>query len=112
MPAARWFDDYRDYSTRKADDPMTYSVLHPRPVFENLESRTLFAAAPAVVPAELGGPLHPALPAAGPRRSDTIALVLAGDQLEVRSNGAPVGSFPLAGMVGIIVRGMNGKDSI
>ena len=91
---------------------MTYNAPHPSPAFENLESRTLFAAAPAVVTAEMGGPLHPVLTVTGTRRSDNIALVLAGDQLEVRSNGAPVGSFPVAGMVGVVVRGMNGKDSI
>ena len=91
---------------------MKYKAADPRPVLENLEPRTLFAAAPAVVTAEMGGPLHPLLTVTGTRRADDIALVLAGDHLEVRSRGAAVGSFPLAGMVGVIVRGMNWKDLI
>ena len=81
-----------------------------RPVMESLEDRTLFAA--AVVTAELGGPLHPVLTVTGTRRSDDIAVLLVGDQLEVRSKGVAVNSFPYSGVVGITVLGKNGSDLI
>jgi hypothetical protein len=83
-----------------------------RPVLESLEGRTLFAAAPAGVIAELGGPLHPVLTVTGTRRSDDISIVLVGDQIEVRSRAVAVNSFPRAGMLGITVLGLNGNDSV
>jgi Ca2+-binding RTX toxin-like protein len=83
-----------------------------RPVLEGLEDRTLFAAGPAVVTAVLGGEAHPILTVTGTRRSDDIAVVLVGDQLEVRSGGAAVGSFPLGDVLGITVLGLSGRDSI
>jgi Ca2+-binding RTX toxin-like protein len=79
-----------------------------RPVLENLESRTLFAA----VTAELGGPVHPILTVEGTRRSDDIAIVLVGDQVEVRSKGVAVNSFPYGDVLGITVLGKSGGDSI
>jgi Ca2+-binding RTX toxin-like protein len=86
------------------------SSFHP--VFESLEGRTLFAAAPAGVVAELGGPLHPILTVTGTRRSDDIAIVLVGDQIEVRSRAVAVNSFPRGDVLGITVLGLNGKDSV
>ena len=55
---------------------MTRIRSSTRPLLESLEGRTLFAAAPAVVTAEMGGPLHPVLTVTGTRRSDEIARAL------------------------------------
>jgi Ca2+-binding RTX toxin-like protein len=82
-----------------------------RPVLEGLETRVLFAAGPAVVTAVLD-PAHPVLTVTGTNHADDIAVVLVGDQLEVRSAGVAVNSFPLAGVLGISVDGSNGRDTI
>jgi len=83
-----------------------------RPVLEGLEARTLFAAGPAVVTAELGGEAHPVLTVTGTRRGDDIAVVLVGDQLEVRSAGVAINSFPFDDVLGITILGSGGKDSV
>jgi Ca2+-binding RTX toxin-like protein len=82
-----------------------------RPVLESLEGRTLFAAGPGVVTAAIAE-AHPVLSVTGTRRSDDISVLLVGDQIEVRSGESLVGSFPLAGVVGISVVGFNGSDLI
>ena len=80
-----------------------------QPVLENLESRTLFAAAAVTA---VFDPAHPVVFVTGTRRSDDIAVVISGDQLEVRSAGALVNSFALASVLGISVDGANGRDTI
>ena len=78
-----------------------------RPVLESLEDRTLFA-----VTAVLGGPASPMLTVTGTRQSDDIAVLMVGDQLEVRSGGVAVGSFAVGDVLGITVLGLSGRDSI
>ncbi|HZN67885.1 MAG TPA: calcium-binding protein [Tepidisphaeraceae bacterium] len=92
---------------RKTTPASTYQSR--RATLENLEGRTLFAAAPPVVTAEVvGNELH----VTGTRLSDNITVALNGSDLEVRSNDAVVGTFALAGLNGLSVDGGNGHDTI
>ena len=82
-----------------------------RPVLENLEGRTLFAAAPPVVTAVLDAATSTVV-VTGTRQSDNIALVLNAGQLEVHSAGVAVNTFPLTGLLGCTVSGLNGHDTV
>jgi Ca2+-binding RTX toxin-like protein len=80
-----------------------------RATLENLEGRTLFAAAPPLATAEVVGNV---LNVTGTRLSDNITVALNGSDVEVRSNDAVVGTFALAGLNGLAVDGGNGHDMI
>ena len=79
------------------------------PVLENLEGRTLFAAAPPVVTAVLEGTT---VVVTGTRQSDNISVGVNGANLEVHSAGVLAGAFPLAGLTGVSVSGLNGHDTV
>jgi Ca2+-binding RTX toxin-like protein len=80
-------------------------------VLENLEGRTLFAAAPPVVTAVLDATTSTVV-VTGTKGSDNISVGLNADQLEVKSAGVLVGSFPLGGLLGVSVNGGNGHDTL
>ena len=82
-----------------------------RPVLENLEGRTLFAAAPPVVTAVLDAATSSVV-VTGTRQSDNISVVMNAGQLQVLSAGVSVGNFPLTGLLGLSVSGSNGHDTV
>lgn len=82
-----------------------------RPVLENLEGRTLFAAAPQVVTAVLDAATSTVV-VNGTRKADDISVVVDAGNLQVLSAGVAVGSFPLAGLLGLSVNAMNGHDTV
>jgi Ca2+-binding RTX toxin-like protein len=92
------------------------SVLHvaareARPTFENLEARTLFAAAPAVAVLSNDGQLD----ITGSHRADDIhvALNTATNQLDVTDHGTLLGSFDLSAVTkGVRVDAGNGSDIV
>lgn len=81
------------------------------PVLENLEGRTLFAAAPPVVTAVLD-PATAVVNVTGTRKADTIQIAAGAGQLTVSSNGAVVGTFDLAGLAGCAVNALSGHDTV
>lgn len=78
---------------------------------ENLESRTLFAAAPALATATLVGTN---VSVVGTKKADDIHVQLSADlaSVEVLNNGAAVGSFPLSAVTLVTVDGGKGNDNI
>jgi Ca2+-binding RTX toxin-like protein len=80
-------------------------------VLENLEGRTLFAAAPPVVTAVLDTTTSTVV-VTGTRASDNISVGVNAGQLEVKSAGAVVGSFPLTGLLGVSVSAGNKDDTV
>ena len=87
-------------------------VAHAPMLPEGLEGRTLFAAAPPLVTAELAGT---SLHVVGTRLSDVIQVVPSptnAGALEVHSGTSFVGAFDLAGLTDIQVEGRNGHDTI
>ena len=84
----------------------------PAVAVEDLEGRTLFAAMPPLVTAELAGTtLH----VAGTRRSDVVQVGLSASNsnaIEVHSGTSFVGAFDLAVVAAIQVNGLNGHDNI
>jgi Ca2+-binding RTX toxin-like protein len=82
-----------------------------RPVLENLEGRTLFAAAPQVVTAVLDAATSTVV-VNGTRKADDISVVVDAGNLQVLSAGLPVGNFPLAGLLGLSVSALNGHDTV
>jgi len=80
-------------------------------VLENLEGRTLFAAAPPVVTAVLDAPTSTVV-VTGTKLSDNISVGVNAGQLEVTSAGVVVGSFPLTGLLGVSVDAGNGHDTV
>jgi Ca2+-binding RTX toxin-like protein len=78
---------------------------------ENLECRTLFAAAPAVVTAVLD-PSAGLVNVMGTNQADNILVAMSGSQLSVSSNGVEIGTFGTQGLNGVTVNGLNGHDTI
>lgn len=90
----------------------TKNAAAQRPaVLEDLEVRTLFAAAPPVVTAALD-PASSVVNVTGTRLSDNIVVAVSAGQLQVTGNGVLVDSFPLAGLAGLRVDGLNGHDTV
>ena len=80
--------------------------------FEGLEGRTLYAATPPLVTAEV---VSNTLVVTGTRLSDTIQLspnAGDGNLVDVLSGTSTVGSFDRAGFAEISVSGLNGHDTI
>ena len=81
------------------------------PVLENLEGRTLFAAAPPVVTAVLDAATSTVV-VTGTRKADNITLGMNAGQLEVSSGGVLVSGFPVGGLLGVSVSALNGHDTV
>jgi Ca2+-binding RTX toxin-like protein len=80
-------------------------------VLENLEGRTLFAAAPPVVTAVLDAATSTVV-VTGTKASDNVSVGVNAGQLQVTSAGVVVGSFPLGGLLGVSVNAGNGHDTV
>jgi hypothetical protein len=99
----------RRISIRNGGSRMNPTRLSILPVLENLEGRTLFAAAPPVVTAVLEGTL---VVVNGTRKSDAITVGLNGGNVEVLSAGVLVSAFPAGGLTGLSVTASNGHDTV
>jgi len=80
---------------------------------ENLENRTLFAAAPLVAVATLSAD-GTRLDVMGTKKADDIHVSLNADaaHVDVTSNGALLGSYPLGALALIAVDGGKGNDNV
>jgi Ca2+-binding RTX toxin-like protein len=116
-------DIYPDVLPNKKErEPMNLRRFAARPaaptaaapcgaILENLEGRTLFAAAPPVVTAVLD-PATAVVNVTGTRRADNILVAVVAGQLQVSSDGAPIGTFGLTGLAGVNVNASNGHDTV